>query len=351
MKRGLIKPKKLSPGDKIAAVSLSWGGPGALPHRYQAGKRQLEETFGLHVVEMPHTLSAPDWLQSHPQARVDDLMQAFSDPSIKAIITTIGGDDSIRLLPYLDLEVIRANPKIFMGFSDTTVTHLACFKAGLVSFYGPAIMAGFAENGGILPYMEDSIRRTLFSSAPIGEIKPNSDGWTVEHLDWGNPDNQEVKRKLQPTDGLHFLQGSGIHEGHLIGGCMEVLDWLRGTVFWPEMGDWEDAILFLETSEEAPPPAAVSRMLRTLGVMGILERLTGVIFGRPGGQVPPEDFKDYEQAILQVVVEECGLGELPIVTNMDFGHTDPICTLPYGLQMRIDCDKGSVEITENAVTD
>jgi len=153
MKADLIKAQKLQPGDRVATVSLSWGGPGTVPYRYEVGKRQLEDEFGVDVVEMDHTLCDASWLQHNPQARADDLMQAFADPAIKGIISTIGGDDSIRILPYLDLDVMRANPKIFMGYSDTTITHMACVKAGLVSFYGPSIMAGFAENGGMFPYM------------------------------------------------------------------------------------------------------------------------------------------------------------------------------------------------------
>ena len=125
MMTGRIKPKKLRPGDKVATVSTSWGGPATFPHRYEAGKRQLQEAFGVTVVEMPHALHSAEWLERNPQARADDLMEAFRDPSIKAIFSTIGGDDSIRLLRYLDPEVMRSNPKIVMGYSDTTVTLLA----------------------------------------------------------------------------------------------------------------------------------------------------------------------------------------------------------------------------------
>ena len=349
MKTDILKPGKLQPGDKVAAVSLSWGGPGVFPHRYQAGKRQLEGEFGVNVVEMPHTMSDPSWLQTNPKARADDLMQAFADPSIKAIISTIGGDDSIRILPLLDLKVINSNPKIFMGYSDTTATHMACLKAGLVSFYGPAIMAGFAENGGLFPYLTDSVYKTLFSSAPIGNIAPNNEGWTVEFLDWADPDYQSRKRKLTPSTGWKFLQGNGVHCGHLIGGCFEGLDWLRGTDFWPEPEMWQDAILFLETSEEAPPPTAVLRGLRTYAAMGILKELSGVIFGRPGGQVEPGQFNEYDKVISQVIAEEEGLVELPIITQMDFGHTDPIFVLPYGIQAEIDCDTQMFTIIENAV--
>jgi muramoyltetrapeptide carboxypeptidase LdcA involved in peptidoglycan recycling len=351
MKHDIIKPRKLRPGDKVATVSLSWGGAGTFPHRYQAGKQQLQDEFGLVVVEMPHTLSDDAWLKRHPHARADDLMAAFADPSIKAIISTIGGDDSIRLLPWLDLDIIRSNPKIFMGYSDTTITHMACFKAGLVSFYGPAIMAGFAENGGLFPYMVNSVRKTLFSTAPIGNIAPNSDGWSVEWLDWAEPENQSRRRKLNPSPGWKFIQGEGIRRGHLLGGCFEVLDWLRGTRFWPEPDAWQGAILFLETSEEAPPPSAVLYGLRCYAALGILSKLSGILFARPGGQVPVDQFEEYDQVLRQVVAEEEGLVDLPIITHMDFGHTDPMFVLPYGVQAEIDCDAQQFAILENTVVE
>jgi len=345
------KPHKLNLGDKVATVSTSWGGPSLFPGRYQAGVRQLEAEFGLEVLEMSHTLKDAGWLARNPEARADDLMQAFSDPSIKGIITSIGGDDSIRLLPYIDLNVIRDNPKVFMGYSDTTISHLICFKAGLVTFYGPTIMAGFGENGGLFPYMTNSVQKTLFQSAPIGIIEPNTDGWTVERLEWGEPANQEKKRTLNPCTGWKYLQGKGTHQGHLLGGCIEVLDWLRGTELWPNNEQWQDAILFLETSEEAPPPANVKYMLRAFAVLGVFKNLLGIIFGRPGGEFPIERFEEYDQVILQVVRDEEKLEDLPIITNMDFGHTDPMFVLPYGVTAEIDCEKKKFSILENAVID
>jgi muramoyltetrapeptide carboxypeptidase LdcA involved in peptidoglycan recycling len=345
----LIKPRRLNPGDRVAAVSLSWGGPGAYMHRYEAGKRQMEAEFGVQVVEMPHALRPPDWLKRNPRARADDLMAAFADHTIQAIVSTIGGEDSIRILPFVDLDVIRDHPKIFIGYSDATITHIACLKAGLGSFYGPAFMAGFAENGGMFPYMVESVRRTLFCSDPIGEIQPSRDGWTVEFLHWGEPANQERRRALNPSTGWTFLQGTGVRRGHLVGGCLEVLDWLRGSEFWPPPGVWRDAILFLETSEDAPPPAQVRYMLRTLAVLGVLKRLCGLLFGRPGGSVPVERFDEYDRAILDVVRDEEGLTDLPVITRMDFGHTDPMFVLPYGVQAEIDCETKKFSILENAV--
>ena len=347
----LIKPPVLQSGDKVATVTLSWGGAGKFPHRYQAGKQQLQEVFDLQVVEMPHTLADPDWIYRNPKARADDLMLAFSDPEIKGIISTIGGDDSIRILPFLDLQVIRDNPKVFLGYSDTTISHFACYKAGLVSFYGPSILAGFAENGGLFSYMTNSVKKTLFSTEVIGLISPNEAGWTVERLEWADPDNQNRRRKLNESMGWHFLQGQGLHRGHLIGGCFEVVDWLRGTEFWPTPDQWEQAILFLETSEDAPSPEMVKYGLRTYLALGILEKLTGILFARPGGGIPAEKFAEYDQVLLEVIRDEAGLKNLPIITHMDFGHTDPMMVLPYGVQAEINCEKQQFSILENAVTD
>jgi muramoyltetrapeptide carboxypeptidase LdcA involved in peptidoglycan recycling len=343
------KPPKLHRGDTVAAISLSWGGPGMIPHRYEVGKRQLQETFGVQVLETPNALRPADWLWRNPQARAEDLLWAFSEPSIKAIVSTIGGDDSIRTLPFVDLNVIRANPKIFMGYSDTTITHFACYQAGLTSFYGPAFMAGFAENGGMFPYMVDAVRRTLFSAEPIGEVQPNTEGWTVEFLDWADPANQARKRSLNPAPGWRWLQGQGVHRGRLIGGCFEVLDWLRGTDFWPDAAAWEGAILFLETSEEAPAPAWVKYSLRSLAALGVLRRLSGILYGRPGGPVAPERFAEYDAVVRQVIVDEEGLTELPIITQMDFGHTDPMFVLPYGVLAEIDCERQRFSMLESAV--
>jgi len=129
----MIKPPKLMPGDTVAAISLSWGGAHTFPHRYLAGRQQLQDTFGLRVIESRYALKDAAWLARNPQARAEDLMQAFADPTIKAIISTIGGDDSIRILPYLDLDVIRANPKIFLGYSDTTCCRMASEHKSIVT--------------------------------------------------------------------------------------------------------------------------------------------------------------------------------------------------------------------------
>ncbi|KFC72264.1 Microcin C7 self-immunity protein MccF [Devosia sp. LC5] len=344
----LRKPRALMPGDRIAAVSPSWGGPGAFPQRYEAGKRQLEAAFGVSVVEMVHTLADADRVAANPQARAQDLMAAFADPSIAGIFCTIGGDDSIRLLPYLDLAVIRDNPKVFLGFSDTTSLHLACFAAGLTSFYGPSIMAGFAENGGMHDYTAGSVRQTLFSHEPPGLVPVNTEGWTAERLGWGNPALQDQRRVLQPADPVRVLQGTGVAQGHLLGGCAEVLEMVKATAWWPPLDAWRGAILFIETSEEAPPPGFFRYWLRNYAAQGILGVLNGILLARPD----PKGDARYQEKLEQVLVSvlaESGLAGLPVLSGLDFGHTQPMLTLPYGVQALIDCASGRLSILEAGV--
>ena len=342
----LLKPKKLSTGDKVATISLSWGGAGDLPHRYQYGKKQLEEVFGLEVVETRHALRSADWIYKNPQARAEDFMEAFADSSIKAIISNIGGDDSIRTLPFIDLSIVRNHPKIFLGFSDTTISHFACLKAGISSFYGTSLLVGFAENGGMHSYQIEDIKRTLFSSEAIGEIKPNLNGWTSERLEWLNADLMHQKRKLESSGQWNFLQGNSKVQGRLIGGCMEVLEFLKGTDYWPSIETWNDTILFLETSEDMPSPSFFKWWLRNYAAQGILKRVKGVIVARPYNN---QFVKEYNETLLKVIRDEEGLMDLPIISEMDFGHTCPIFTLPIGSFAEMDMENRRFSVLESGV--
>lgn len=346
----MIKPKKLKPGDRVAAVSLSWGGPGKYSHRYQAGKQQFESEFGVRVIETRHALRDPEWIAQNPKARADDLMEAFEDDSIQGIISTIGGDDSIRILRYLNLDVIRKNPKVFLGYSDTTISHAACFKAGLVSFYGPSFMSGFGENSGMHSYMAASVRKTLFADEAVGAIAPNTGEWTAERLSWSEPANQLQRRRHKPCTGWRYHQSDGISTGKLFGGCIDVLDWIRGTAFWPEPAELDGSILFLETSADSPSPIGMVSFIRCLAAMGDLERLGGIMLGRTRDQFSSEPTSDYADALTSAVRNEFGLKNIPIVTNMDFGHTDPMFVIPQGLNCRIDSERRVVSIQEPAVT-
>lgn len=225
----LTKPKALNIGDNVATVSLSWGGAGDkdILWRYNLGKERLEKDFGLNVIEMDYTLKGSQFIYENPKKRAEDLMNAFKDKSIKAIFSCIGGDESIRILPYIDFKVIKENPKIFMGYSDTTITHLICLKAGLSSFYGPSILGEFAENVKMHEYTFNWIDKALFKNDTIGKIY-SSDKWTSEYIPWIET-NKYTQRKMNENNGYELLQGQGIVTGNLIGGCIEVLEMAKGT--------------------------------------------------------------------------------------------------------------------------
>lgn len=341
----LLKPEKLKLGDKVATVSPSWGGAGDPPlrWRYEQGIKRLEEVFGLEVVPMPNSLRGSEDLYNNPQLRAEDLMEAFRDKSIKAIIANIGGEDSIRLLPYIDFEVITKNPKIFMGYSDVTISHLFCHKANLSSFYGPAILTDFAENVEMDPYTIEMLRRTLFSNEPIGEIKPPK-AWTSEYLEWDEV-NKHTRRTMQKNTGYEVLQGSEVVQGRLIGGCIEVLEFAKGTAIWPEQKEWENSILFFETSEEKPEPVSLKYWLRNYAAQGILQIAKGIIFAKPQDE---HYYDEYKEVIIQIMKEN-DLEDLPILYNLSFGHTEPKFILPYGAMAMIDCKRGTFSIIDSGV--
>lgn len=341
----LVKPKKLQPGDCVATVSPSWGGAGdpELRWRYEQGVKRLEEVFGLKVIPMPNSLKGGDYLYKNPEARAEDLMTAFKDENIKAIFANIGGDDGIRLLPYIDFEVIRQNPKIFMGYSDITVSHLFCHKAGVSSFYGPAILTDFAENVEMDPYTVEMLNRTLFSNEIIGEIQP-AQRWTSERLEWLE-ENKNKPRTMRENFGYEVLQGTGRASGRLIGGCIEVLEFVKGTALWPDKKYWNESILFFETSEEKPGPNMIRYWLRNYAVQGILQKVNGIIFGKPQDEQYYEEYK----AEIQKVMKEFNLEDLPIFFNLNFGHTEPKFILPYGALAEINCDKQTFSILESGV--
>ena len=344
----MIKPQRLKKGDTVAIVSLSsgLGGHPAFTHRYETGRKRLETEFGLNVVTMPNALKDIEYLDNNPQARAADLMDAFKDDAIKAIICMIGGDDTIRLLDYIDFNIIRQNPKIFMGYSDTTANHFMMQKAGLVSFYGPCILAEFAENVAMHEYTKHYIQNVLFQPSDELAIGP-SPVWTSEFLEWSNPANSSIARTMtKDNKGYELLQGEGIAQGRLLGGCIDVFPMIVGTKIWPSLDEWDNAILFMETSEAFPSPDDIKYILRGLAAQGIISRLSGILFGKPQNE---KYYEEYKQVLTQVVGKETGRHDMPILYNVNFGHTSPICILPYGVMAEIDCSSKSLRLLEAAV--
>ena len=341
----MLKPERLQKGDKIAVVSLSWGGLGdeMFIHKYGIAKERLEKDFGLEVVAMPHALKGSEFVYAHPELRAKDLMEAFSDPSIKGIFCAIGGDDSIRLLPYIDYDIIRNNPKMFMGYSDTTVSHFMMNKAGVVSYYGPSVMAEFGEYVRMFDYTENAVRNILFNDSKGYEI-PSCEYWSDDHVSWSE-ENMDHKRETRPEE-HHYevLSGSGIVTGVVLGGCLDVFPMIIGTEIWPEADEWNGKILLVETSEDKPGPDLVKYYFRNLGAQGILNRISGIIVGKPQAEQFYEEYKE----VYRTVLNEFNCKTLPVIYNVNIGHAAPTGILPLGIKCEIDLDNKIIRLLESA---
>lgn len=341
----MIKPKRLKKGDKIAIVSLSSGilGDKEFIHKYYIAKERLENEFGLEVVCMPNALKGSKFIYEHPEARAKDLIDAFSDKSIKAIICSIGGDDSVRMLPYINYEIIKNNPKIFMGYSDTTVSHFIIHKAGLVSFYGASIMTDFAEYVKMFDYTKNAVENILFKDSKDYEIK-SSDTWSNDFVPW-KEENQNIEKKLiKEEHHYEVISGHGVIKGKLMGGCIDVFPMILETEIWPKKDEWKDKIMLVETSQDKMSPEYLLFFLRNLGAQGILNVIKGIIVGKPQDEAYYEEYKEMYLKVLK----EFNVENLPILYNVNIGHAYPNGVLPLGIEYLIDLDKKQIVLLESA---
>jgi muramoyltetrapeptide carboxypeptidase LdcA involved in peptidoglycan recycling len=342
----LLKPRRLREGSVVAIVSPSWGGPQVFPAVFDKGLEVLRENFGLEIKEMSYTRASHTYLRRHPQLRAMDINQAFEDPDVDGIIASVGGEDSIRTLPYLDMELILDNPKIMMGFSDTTtiLAHLCVNQ--MVAYYGPSVMAGFAQMPNY-PAQLEHVRKMLFDPPDEYTYAP-APCFNEGYPDWAEEKYVgKVKRKKR-SGGWKSLQGDKKTTGRLFGGCVEVLEVMKRTRFWPAKEYWNGKILFLETSEMMPTPRAIKLMLRNYGRIGVFDELNGVLLARPRGY-SKEQKMELEKSVLTVISEEHGRDDIPILSNLDFGHTDPQMILPLGLEAEIDPQNVMLTLLERPV--
>lgn len=331
----LLIPPPPQVGSKVAIVSPSTPGVALWPHRVRAGFAYLEG-LGFRVSLMPNASIRTGWTAGSGEERAADINAAFADPDVSGVLAAVGGNHSAQLLPYLDYDVISSNPKVFQGYSDITTLHWALFRyAGLQTFYGPALVSELGEYPVVLPYTDEWMRKA-WAGGPLAFSA--AEQWTDEFLDWDEELDLERPRRLTPSEGWLCIR-PGVAEGYLIGGCLETISWhIRGTDIWT---DPEGAILFLETSEEAPSPGHVDAYLTTLERDGVFDRINGLVVGRAYG---------YDQArnemLFEVLERRTSASGIPVIANVDIGHTDPMLTLRIGAQARLDAGERSFEILD-----
>ncbi|MFH1188933.1 MAG: S66 peptidase family protein [bacterium] len=335
--KNMKKLIKLQKGDKVAVLSPSFAAPGLFPHVFEFGLERIRTVFELEPIEYPTTRK----LGASVEERARDLAAAFADPEVKAVIASIGGDDQITYIYKMSPESFINNPKPFFGHSDNSHFCNFLFQHGIPSYYGACVMTQFAMQKEMDTYTVDYIYHALFDSCEY-EISPSTK-YNEIGLDWSDSSLLANRRVYEPNIGWVW-DASSDREGILWGGCLESIDdMLRNNVSIPSLGAFESIILLLETSEEIPPHHYVKRVVRALGERGILQKVQGVLVGRPKAWEFDKPFiKEKRTAYVkeqqETIVETMRLynKNIPIVQNMNFGHTDPQIPMPYGGRVRID---------------
>ncbi|HST19287.1 MAG TPA: S66 peptidase family protein [Gaiellaceae bacterium] len=325
----------------MAIVSPSFGAAGAWPHRAERGTAYLE-SLGLKVRQMPNAARNEGWTSAPPAARAADLHAAFADEEVAVVLASIGGDHSNQLLPLLDFELIREHPKVFQGYSDMTVLHWAIAKhAGLGTFHGPALVSELGEFPAVLPETDRYLRAAWFGGEPFA-YEP-SDSWTDEFLDWDTRADLARPRELRPSDGWVTIR-EGTARGPLLGGCLETIcRHLKGSSAWL---DPDGAILLLETSEETPPPASVDSYLSDLEQLGVFDAASALLVARPYGYAA-----DQVERLWDVVAGRTETARIPVLANVEAGHTDPMMTHPFGVQAEVDATRKTLRLLEAPTVD
>ncbi|WP_429066443.1 S66 family peptidase [Aeromonas bestiarum] len=329
-----LKPPGLKPGDTIGFFSPSSAATAWAPQRF-ARARAFLEAQGFRLKAGSLTGQQDHWRSGSIVARAAELNALIRDPEVRCIMSVIGGSNSNSLLPYLDYEALKRDPKIIIGYSDVTALLLGIYaKTGLVTFYGPALVASFGE---LPPLVDETLlgfrQICQAGGAVVPHTLPTPAQWTDERLDW---ENQTRAKQCLPNRLISV--GSGKVRGRLIGGNLNTLAGIWGSPYMPaiQQGD----ILLLEDSLHLAE--TVERSFAHLKLCGVFERIGGLILGKHelfnqqgSGKRP-----------LDILLEVVGEPTFPILAEFDCAHTHPMLTLPLGIEAELDLDAQSITLCE-----
>ncbi|MEN9533935.1 MAG: microcin immunity protein MccF, partial [Pseudomonadota bacterium] len=314
----LLKPPGLKPGDTIGFFSPSSAATAWAPHRF-ARARAFLEAQGFRLKAGSLTGQQDHWRSGSIAARAEELNALIRDPEVRCIMSVIGGSNSNSLLPYLDFDALKRDPKIIIGYSDVTALLLGIYaKTGLVTFYGPALVASFGE---LSPLVDETLagfsQICLAGGGAVPHTLPTPAYWTDERLDW---ENQTRAKQCQPNRQISV--GAGRVRGRLVGGNLNTMAGIWDTPYMPAIarGDillLEDSLLTADT---------VERSFAHLKLCGVFDRIGALVLGKHelfnhqgSGKRP-----------LDILLEVVGEPAFPILAEFDCAHTHPMLTLPLG---------------------
>jgi muramoyltetrapeptide carboxypeptidase len=315
-----LKPHVLESGDTVGLITPSTfvSDPDAL-----ATAERTVRYFGLKPKWGKNVRRKFGYTGGSVEERLDDLHAMFADPDVKGVFPIRGGYGSGQLLDRIDYDLIRKNPKIFVGYSDITAMHLAIQrKTGLVTFHGPVPLSGFTD------YTIEHFRKALFEKQPLGTLT-----------------NPPETNELRPKHTLRTIRG-GKARGRLTGGNLSLILATMGTPFEIET---RGRILFLEDVDEQP--YSIDRMLTNLRLAGKLQAAAGIVFGECSDCAPRDYKPSFNSTLLlgEVLDEILGGLKAPVLSGLTFGHTPDQLTLPEGVMATLDADRGELIIEETAV--
>ena len=334
----IVKPPKAVPGDKVAVLSPSFAAPGVAPAIHEQALTRLTEVTGLVPVEYPTTRK----VGATPQERAADLNAAFGDPEIRAVLATIGGEDQITVISHLDADLVRADPKPFLGYSDNTNLLNWLWTNGVAAFHGGSTQVHLGPGPGIDPVHEASLKAALLTGETL-EITEPGESEDIGH-DWQDPRALTEYGEREVTDPWIWTGPERKVTGRTWGGCIEILQWaLTAGRFPADPGVLDGGVLLLETSEELIPAQEFAWITRSLGERGLLEAIDAVIVARP----PTSDFERRpsaeERATKRAEQRDAAIETVArynpdavVVVGPPFGHTRPQWIVPYGGEMTVD---------------
>lgn len=338
MRKPLVRPPKAAPGDKVAVVSPSFAAPAVAPQVHEQAMTRLRELTGLVPVEYPTTRR----LGASARDRAADLDAAFGDPEIRAVLATIGGEDQITVVPHLDPELVRADPKPFLGYSDNTNLLSWLWTNGVAGFYGGSTQVHLGPG----PAVDEVHAAALRAALLTGERVQVTDPGESEDIgkDWGDPAALTEHGDREPTDPWTWAGPARSVTGPTWGGCAEVVQWVLTAGRFPaDPAVLDGGVLLLETSEELIPARELGWIVRALGERGLLAAVDAVVVARPptsSFDVRPSPRERADRRAAQrdevVGIVQRYNPEAVVVVGVPFGHTRPQWVLPYGGDVTVD---------------
>ena len=335
MAHDVVLPPPVRPGDRVAVVSPAWCAPEHFPVLHDQALDRIRD-LGLEPVEFAFTR-----VQGTPAERAEDVMRAFEDDSIGAVMATVGGDDQITVLRHLDPDRMLAHPKRFLGYSDNTNLSNWLWFHGVGGVYGGSTAVHLGPGPRVDPEHLVSLRAALFG----GDLVLSEPAHTRDYgLDWGSPAALFESPPEWPAAPWQWSGPSRTVTGTVWGGCLEIVEWTLAAGRWVHpVSAYDGCVLALETSEEVPTAQECFRMLRNLGERGILGAASALLWGRPpvSSRLEPRSEgetadlrRERREAVLRAVADYNA--DLVVALDVDFGHTSPQLLLPYGGKVTVD---------------